>query len=202
MTGSDSSQRTTIQMHYKHNSRKHRPSSAHGPGHRAIHRPPNHHRSPAASGAGLRTWRAGAVFVGVLVVCLGLSGAAIAREGNSPVAPADPLPAEAVSLFADTEQPADVMTNRDANSVELGLTFTTSQDGTMAGLRYFRSVGDSSAHSGRLWSSTGKLLGRLHFPTRATAGWQYAAFPVPVWVAAGDVLTASYHSTVGEVFLT
>ena len=115
------------------------------------------------------------------------------------VVPGDPLPTGAVSLFADTDQPASIERHMDRRSVELGLTFGTSEDGTIAGLRYFRGAGDADAHAGRLWSAKEELLGSLHFPAESTPGWQYAAFMAPISVGAGDSLVASYYTNDGYV---
>ncbi|MGN6283976.1 MAG: DUF4082 domain-containing protein [Afipia sp.] len=103
----------------------------------------------------------------------------------------DPAPTR--SLFSQSDVPA-VVTDNDANSVNLGVRFSSTQSGTIVGLRYYKSVGDGGTHIGSLWSSTGTLLATATFTQETASGWQTVTFANPVSISAGTTYVASYHS--------
>ncbi len=53
-------------------------------------------------------------------------------------------------------------------------------------------------HTGKLWSSTGAVLGSLTFSNETDSGWQIATFSSPITITPGVIYTASYHSTLGH----
>ena len=102
-------------------------------------------------------------------------------------------PAPTVSLFSPSSTPA-ILTDSDINAVNLGVRFSSSQSGTIVGLRYYKSVGDGGTHVGSLWSSTGTLLGTATFTQETNSGWQTITFANPISISAGTTYVASYHS--------
>ena len=70
--------------------------------------------------------------------------------------------------------------NAATNGLELGLRFRPSTAGTATALRFFRGVGDSSTHVGRLYRSDGALLAQATFPPSTGQGWEEAALTNPV----------------------
>ncbi|HEY8333371.1 MAG TPA: DUF4082 domain-containing protein [Tardiphaga sp.] len=101
--------------------------------------------------------------------------------------------APTTSLFAPSDVPT-ILTDSDVNFVNLGVRFTSSQAGTIVGLRYYKGVGDGGTHTGSLWSSTGQLLATATFTQETASGWQTVTFANPVSIAALTTYTASYHS--------
>ncbi len=102
-------------------------------------------------------------------------------------------PAPTVSFFSTSETPA-VPTDSDVDWVNLGLRFSSSQNGTIVGLRYYKGLADGGTHIGSIWSGTGALLGSATFTGESASGWQTVTFANPVSIAAGQTYVASYNS--------
>ncbi len=101
--------------------------------------------------------------------------------------------APTASLFTPSDTPA-ILTDTDVNSVNLGVKFSSTQSGTIVGLKYYKSIGDGGTHVGSLWSSTGTLLATATFTQETDSGWQTVTFTNPVSITAGTSYVASYHS--------
>jgi hypothetical protein len=97
------------------------------------------------------------------------------------------------SLFGSTAVP-DNQTTTDPNSVELGVKFSASTAGVIAGLRFWKDSINTGTHTAHLWNSTGSLLASATFANETASGWQTVLFSNPVQIAPGTVYTASYHS--------
>jgi hypothetical protein len=97
--------------------------------------------------------------------------------------------------------PASNPTNADAGAdspVELGVLFKSDVNGTVSGIRFYKSAANTGTHIGSLWSSTGTLLSSAAFSNETASGWQQVSFATPVAITANTVYVASYHSTVGH----
>ncbi len=101
--------------------------------------------------------------------------------------------ATGVSLFASSNTPA-VLAENDPHQVNLGVRFVASGGGTITGIKYYKSAGDTGTHIGSLWSSTGTLLASATFSGETTSGWQTVTFSSPVSITAGTTYVASFHS--------
>lgn len=101
--------------------------------------------------------------------------------------------APTTTLFSSSDVPA-ILADSDVGFVNLGVRFTSSQAGTIVGIKYYKSVGDGGTHTGSLWSSTGQLLATAIFTQETASGWQTVTFANPISIAAGVTYTASYHS--------
>jgi hypothetical protein len=86
----------------------------------------------------------------------------------------------------------------DASAVELGLRFTPDSSGFITGVRFYKGPGNGGSHVGRLWSSTGTLLGQVAFGNETATGWQTASFTSPVAVTAGSTYVVSYSAPQGR----
>ena len=90
---------------------------------------------------------------------------------------------------------------QDANPVELGVKFRSDVDAQIAGVRFYKSSGNTGTHVGHLWTSAGALLQLRHSPTkrlRMAAGDVQRA----VAIAANTTYVASYHTNVGHYSVT
>ncbi len=105
-------------------------------------------------------------------------------------------PAPVYNLFSPTALPA-VLSEQDFHYANLGVQFSSSQSGSIVGIKFFKGIGDGGAHVGSLWSSTGALLASVTFTQESASGWQTAIFSNPVAISAGTTYIASYH-TQGE----
>ncbi|MDI4237366.1 DUF4082 domain-containing protein [Bradyrhizobium sp. Arg237L] len=98
-----------------------------------------------------------------------------------------------VSLFSGSDTPA-ILSDSDPAPVNLGMRFTSSASGTINGIKYYKSAGDTGTHTGSLWSSTGTLLATATFTNETSSGWQTVTFSNPVSITAGTTYVASFHS--------
>ncbi|SFO57975.1 VCBS repeat-containing protein [Bradyrhizobium sp. Ghvi] len=102
-------------------------------------------------------------------------------------------PVSAQSLFATTDTPS-VVNSGDTSSVEVGVKFTASVNGTITGLRFYKGSANTGTHVAHLWSSTGTLLGTATFSGETASGWQQVSFSAPIAITAGTTYVASYHT--------
>ncbi len=86
----------------------------------------------------------------------------------------------------------------DANSVEVGVKFTSQAAGWITGVRFFKGAGNTGTHIGHLWTASGQLLATSTFTSESSTGWQQANFPTPVPVTAGTTYVASYFAPNGD----
>ncbi len=101
------------------------------------------------------------------------------------------------SLWSDSTVPAQPAVN-DPVAVELGVKFTTDVAGVITGIRFYKGPGNTGTHTGRLWTSTGTLLGSVTFSGETATGWQSASFASPIAVSANTTYIASYHTPAGN----
>jgi hypothetical protein len=103
-------------------------------------------------------------------------------------------PAAGVSIFASSSVPGHPAWP-DGDPVQLGVRFTTSQAGSVTGIRFYKGAGDAGTHTASLWSATGDLLATADFTSETASGWQNVYFATPVAIQPGVEYRASYHTT-------
>lgn len=101
------------------------------------------------------------------------------------------------SLWDQTAVPSD-LDEFDTNAVELGVKFRSSVDGFITGLRFYKGASNTGTHVGRLWTSSGLMLGQATFVNETPSGWQQVNFATPVAISANTIYVASYHAPVGR----
>ncbi|MGD1078804.1 MAG: N,N-dimethylformamidase beta subunit family domain-containing protein [Candidatus Sulfotelmatobacter sp.] len=97
--------------------------------------------------------------------------------------------------------PASAPTTADVGAdspVELGVLFKSDVNGTISGIRFYKSANNTGTHVGDLWSSSGTPLSSATFSSETVSGWQQVSFSTPVAITANTVYVASYHTTVGH----
>ncbi len=94
------------------------------------------------------------------------------------------------TFFQDTDQPTTLATNDTAN-VTLGVAFSSSKDGTVTAIRYWKPLGLPSGQPVTLYGPTGAALATATASSETTVGWQSASFSTPVSVTAGTSYTAA-----------
>ena len=127
------------------------------------------------------------LLIAIIIVSLFQIGAALA--GQSPTCPC--------TIWPNTAAPAtpDAGTGP---SLEVGVKFTTSSNGVIGGIRFYKGVSNTGTHVGHLWTSTGTLLASVTFTGETASGWQQANFSSPVAVTANTVYVASYFIPSGD----
>jgi hypothetical protein len=122
------------------------------------------------------------VAISVFVISAALIG--VARLGDSAAA-------TQVGVFFANSTPKTI-TDPDRQSVTLGVRFSSSQDGTISGVRFFKGPQNTGKHTATLWSSTGQSLATTTFTDESSSGWQTAMFSEPVAIEKGAGYVASY----------
>lgn len=102
-----------------------------------------------------------------------------------------------VSFWPATATPGTI-TDPDANSVELGLKFSSTVAGSVTGVRFYKGSSNTGTHVGHLWTSSGTLLATVTFTNETATGWQQANFSKPVKIAANTVYVISYTAPKGH----
>lgn len=85
----------------------------------------------------------------------------------------------------------------DGSAVTLGTRFTTSSDGFITGVRFYKGVNNTGTHIGTLYDSTGAELASATFKNESQTGWQSVLFSSAVPVVAGREYTAAYYAPNG-----
>lgn len=100
------------------------------------------------------------------------------------------------SLMESTTTPA-FSDAGDRDATTLGVKFTSSVNGYVKGLRYYRDAANTGTHVGKLWAGDGTELSSVTFEDSGT-GWQQASFSSPVEVTAGTTYVAGYYAPNGH----
>ena len=110
-----------------------------------------------------------------------------------------PIPAPAptgLSLFAMDSVPTNTTWN-DPGPLQVGVRFSSSQAGTITGMRFYKGAGNTGTHQANLWSSGGALLATATFANETANGWQRVGFSQPVTVTPGAEYRATYYAPNG-----
>ena len=107
------------------------------------------------------------------------------------------VPACPCTIWPSTATPGVLDVGADS-PVELGVTFKADSNGYISGIRFYKSAGNTGAHTAHLWNSAGTLLASATFTGESSAGWQQLNFSKPVAITGNAIYIASYHSTLGH----
>ena len=111
-----------------------------------------------------------------------------------PIADASALPANTIRLM-EGFQPRTLGA---VSPLELGVRVTSSEEGWVKRVYFYKYQEDTSSHSAQVWSANGTLLGRQNFTDESASGWQSVVLDNPVKIAAGQTFTVSvYGATYG-----
>jgi len=84
------------------------------------------------------------------------------------------------------------------SAVEIGVRFRSDINGSITGIRFYKGAGNTGAHVGNLWSSSGTRLATATFSGETASGWQQVNFPTPVTITANITYVASYFAPTGH----
>jgi uncharacterized protein YjdB len=126
--------------------------------------------------------------------------AAIGSLNDHTTATVQPAAGVSSTIWSSSTVPTLIDAGADA-SVELGVKFTSDVNGSITGLRFYKSSTNTGTHIGNLWSSSGTLLATATFTNETASGWQQVNFSKPVAITSGTVYVASYHVSRGHYSL-
>jgi hypothetical protein len=111
-----------------------------------------------------------------------------------------PPSAQIVTLF--NQAVPTVPDYGDPGAYELGVKWRSSVNGTLKGVRFYKSTANAGAHVGHVWTDSGSMLQAVTFSAETSSGWQEGLFPVAVPIQAGDRMVASVHMPSGHYSAT
>lgn len=86
----------------------------------------------------------------------------------------------------------------DSTQISFGTRFSPAVDGYVTGVRFYKDVTMTDAHTGSLWNNFGGLLASGTYTGETASGWQDLTFTTPVHVTAGTSYVASMYSPTGK----
>ncbi|MBD2441082.1 DUF4082 domain-containing protein, partial [Nostoc sp. FACHB-110] len=105
------------------------------------------------------------------------------------------------------QQPCSIWTNstiptnqseNDSSAVELGVKFSSSIDGYITGIRFYKGNTITGNYIVNLWNSNGQNLGTATRNNLSASGWQTLTFASPVAITANTTYIASYYTSIGR----
>jgi Ca2+-binding RTX toxin-like protein/uncharacterized protein YaiE (UPF0345 family) len=100
------------------------------------------------------------------------------------------------SIFAPTAAPTttDITDGVGAaGDYALGMEFVSTKAGQINAIRYYKAASETGPHTGKIWSSTGTLLGSVLFANETASGWQEQLLTAPINVAANTTYVISVN---------
>ena len=84
-------------------------------------------------------------------------------------------------------------------TLELGVKVRVSAPAQLEAIRFHKDPAETGGHVGRVWSSTGTLLGSVAFGSESGSGWQQANLAAPLELAPGQtyVVSVGYNERFG-----
>jgi hypothetical protein len=86
----------------------------------------------------------------------------------------------------------------DPNAVEVGVKFRADSNGSVIGVRFYKSATNTGTHVGHVWTSSGTLLGTATFSGETSSGWQQVNFTSPIAISANTTYIVSYYAPKGH----
>ena len=96
------------------------------------------------------------------------------------------------SLFSSTLGPI-ATASAGGSTWEQSVRFTTSVNGKITHIRFYKAPGETGTHMGRIWSDTGVKLAEVTFTTETASGLQTQELPTPLQITAGTTYRVSYN---------
>jgi len=137
----------------------------------------------------------------VRTLAAAVAAIAVAVSGVGLFLASAPASAAPTAVLYPSAVPATI-TDPDPNSVVLGLRFSSSVDGTISGIRFYKGPRNTGKHTGTLWSEDGTALATTTFRKESARGWQTATFATPVPIHKGVTYVASYLAPRGKYSVT
>lgn len=113
-----------------------------------------------------------------------------------------PVPGTCPCSFYEDSVVPGIPEIRDGVPLTLGVRFSSTTDGTVTGVRFYKSAGNTGTHTGTLFTAAGQQLATVTFANESTSGWQTAYFNQPVGMTANAEYIMAYKTTTGTYSAT
>jgi hypothetical protein len=137
------------------------------------------------------------------LLCIFLVGISCKKEtsSNTPPPPPPPPVLDSVSIFG-TQSPGSVTENDSTTGgivgIELGVKFRSTVNANVVALKFYKTKGNSGAHTAQLYAGNGTLLASQVYQNETDSGWQTLFLAVPVSINANTTYIACYFSSLGN----
>jgi hypothetical protein len=142
------------------------------------------------------------------LLCVFLLGISCKKEnsGTNPPPPPPPPPVlDSVNIFG-IQKPIGITENDSTTGgifgIELGVKFRSTVNGTVLAVKFYKTPGNSGAHTAQLYTKDGTLLASQVYQTETDSGWQTLFLTVPVAINANTTYIAAYFSSLGNYVST
>ncbi|WP_198663865.1 DUF4082 domain-containing protein [Jiangella endophytica] len=105
------------------------------------------------------------------------------------------------TLFDEVDVPG-VLEINDPDPVTLGVRFSSTRDGVVTGVRFYKGPNNTGTHVGSLWGPDGAQLGSVTFTNESGSGWQEATFAQPIPIVKDAQYTVAYRAPNGRYSAT
>jgi len=106
-----------------------------------------------------------------------------------------------LSIFTN-QIPSNQTINDSMGGIEVGTKFISAIDGTVTGIRFYKSSGNIGTHTVQLYNYYGAPLATSVCDSETDSGWQTVIFPTAVPIKANTMYIAAYHSSLGNYSAT
>ncbi|HET9658373.1 MAG TPA: N,N-dimethylformamidase beta subunit family domain-containing protein, partial [Kineosporiaceae bacterium] len=91
-----------------------------------------------------------------------------------------------------------VASQADTRSVELGMRFRASRNGTVVGVKFYKGSLNTGVHEVSVWATNGDRIGAGVVINESASGWQSVKLAEPVPITANTTYIVSYHAPNGR----
>ncbi len=113
-----------------------------------------------------------------------------------------PPPGSCPCSFYDESVVPAIEEVMDGVPLTLGIRFSGTTSGTVTGVKFYKSAGNTGTHTGYLFTGGGQQLASVTFANESTSGWQTAFFDQPVSINANAEYVVAYKSLTGAYSAT
>jgi Domain of unknown function (DUF4082) len=106
-----------------------------------------------------------------------------------------------LSIFTN-QIPSNQTINDNMGAIEVGTKFMSANDGTVTGIKFYKSTGNIGTHTVQLYNYYGAPLATSVCESETDSGWQTVIFPTAVPIKANTMYIAAYHSSLGNYSAT
>jgi hypothetical protein len=106
-----------------------------------------------------------------------------------------------ISIFTN-QTPSTQTINDNMGGIEVGVKFMSAYVGTVSGIKFYKSAGNTGTHTVQLYNDYGAPLATAVCETETDSGWQTVIFPTAVPIIANKMYVAAYHSSLGNYCTT
>jgi Domain of unknown function (DUF4082) len=93
-----------------------------------------------------------------------------------------------------TQTPAGYTTDGANVNYELGTRFTSTVNGQITAVRFYKAPSEGGTHTGRIWNASGQQLASVVFSGETASGWQEQALTTPLAITANTEYMATVNT--------